>query len=578
MVATVPPASPPGQTDILSYLFGHSLQTPDKTFVQAELPDSRDRISYAQAWRDLIRCKAEYERRGVRPGGVVLIFLPQGWTAIAHYLGAIAHGCIASFMPCPSAKQDPDKYWTAHQKLIERIEPAALVTNDAHAEQMRRNGLVQDRTVLVHAQAPDLLPDGETGAWTQAGSDATPILQHSSGTTGLKKGVMLSHRAILDQTFGYARSIDARADDVVVSWLPLYHDMGLVACLLMPMIVGQTIVLMDPFHWVSRPGTLFEAIARHRGTLCWLPNFAFDHLARIVEPKPQTMSLATMRAFVNCSEPCHAASFRRFAEKFAPLGLADTALQVCYAMAETTFAITQTPVSAQPRIIQIDRILLHEQGKAVAPASAQTGQELISTGVPIVGTDIVVLDTDRRPVADGIVGEVNVRSSCLFSGYYKLPEETAARLHGDLYATRDRGFIHDGELYVLGRLDDLIIVAGRNFHATEIETVLNRVDGLKPGRNVAFGVANTERGTSDLIVVAETSDDAGADTSSALHKALRHQVREQVFQSLSIYPSEVRLVLQGWLLKTTSGKIERNGNAAKFTREKLDNASRRASA
>jgi acyl-CoA synthetase (AMP-forming)/AMP-acid ligase II len=578
MVATVPPPSPSAENDILSYLLGHALQSPDKTFVQAELPDSRDKIGYARAWRDLNRCKAEYVRQGVRPGGVVLIFLPQGWTAIAHYLGAIAHGCIASFMPCPSAKQDPDKYWAAHQKLIERIEPAALVTNDAHAEQMRRNGLVQGQTVLMDAKAPDLLPDGKSGAWSPAAPDATPILQHSSGTTGLKKGVMLSHRAILDQTFSYARSIDARADEVVVSWLPLYHDMGLVACLLMPMIVGQTIVLMDPFHWVSRPGTLFEAIARHRGTLCWLPNFAFDHLARIVEPKPETMSLASMRAFVNCSEPCHAASFRRFAEKFAPLGLADTALQVCYAMAETTFAITQTPVSAKPLTIHVDRVLLHEEGRVALPVSSDTDQELISTGRPIRGTDIVVLDGNRQPVADGTVGEVNVRSSCLFSGYYKLPEETAARLHGDLYATRDRGFIRDGELFVLGRLDDLIIVAGRNFHATEIETVLNRVDGLKPGRNVAFGVANTERGTSDLIVVAETSDDAGADVSTPEHKALRHQVREQVFQSLSIYPSEVRLVTQGWLLKTTSGKIERNGNAAKFTREKRDNASRRASA
>jgi acyl-CoA synthetase (AMP-forming)/AMP-acid ligase II len=415
----------------------------------------------------------------------------------------------------------------------------------------------------------------EAAAWVPVDTDAAPILQHSSGTTGLKKGVMLSHRAILDQTFSYAQAIGATSDDIVVSWLPLYHDMGLVACLLMPIVMGQTVVLLDPFHWVSRPGILFEAIARHRGTLCWLPNFAFDHLARIVEPNPVTMRMDAVRAFINCSEPCQAATFRRFADRFASLGVKPQALQVCYAMAETTFAVTQTGMDAPPRTVHVDRVALHESGRAIPPTGADTDLELISTGQPVTGTVVQVMLATEQSAPDGVVGEICVRSSSLFSGYYKLPEESEARLRGDLYATRDRGFIRDGELYVLGRLDDLIIIAGRNFHAAEIETILNQVDGLKPGRNVAFGVGNAERGTSDLIVVAETDDAAGADVSSSLYKTLRHNVREAVFQSLNLYPGEVRLVTQGWLLKTTSGKIERNGNAAKYLRERQRQKERR---
>lgn len=513
-------------------------------------------------------------RAGVPEGGVALIFMPQGWDAIAWYFGAIAHGCTASFMPLPSPKQDPDLYWSSHEKLMARITPAALITTGAHRAHIQDNGLLMGDCVLVTAEPipeeeeppPDALAHVVTGL--EARSDRLPILQHSSGTTGLKKGVMLTHDAITTQVDSYARAIAATADDVMVSWLPLYHDMGLVACTLTPMILGQTVVLLDPFEWVGRPGTLLEAIARHGGTLCWLPNFAFDHLARGVDVTRIDARLDTMRAFINCSEPCQAQTFRRFAAAFAPLGLKPTATQVCYAMAETTFAVTQTALDQPSVTIAVDRVALHERGRVELSTDPSAAIELLSNGTPIEGTTLVILDESGAELPEGMVGEVCIRSTCLFSGYYRLPEMTAERLHGDLYHSRDRGFLWRGELYVLGRMDDLVIVAGRNFHAAEIEAVLNGVSGLKPGRNVVFGHANAQRGTADLIVVAETQEAADADATSEGHRALRQAVRHAIFQSLGIFPAEVRLVEAGWLIKTTSGKIERGRNARKFLEEK----------
>jgi len=560
----------------------HAQRTPDKPFVILSIGSDRRQITYRDAWAQVLAVSRKLADARVASDGVALIFLPQGWDALAWYFGAIAHGLTASFMPLPSAKQDPDLYWSSHEKLMARIAPAALIATAEHEAQITRNRLLTPGCSLVGAE-PITERDAAAAASLDAGTaerlteyaDRLPILQHSSGTTGLKKGVMLTNDAIVTQVEAYARAIDASADDVMVTWLPLYHDMGLVACSLTPMILGQTIVLLDPFEWVARPATLLDAISRHRGTLCWLPNFAFDHLARSVDLSRVDARLDTMRAFINCSEPCQALTFQRFARTFAPLGLKDSALQVCYAMAETTFAVTQTALDRAPLTLSVDRVALHEQGVVVPsddPASAVT---LLSTGTPIEGTRITILGDDGTELPDGRVGEVCIRSTCLFSGYYRLPDVTAERLHGDLYHSRDRGFTWQGELFVLGRMDDLVIVAGRNFHAAEVETVLNGVSGLKPGRNVVFGHTNAERGTNDLVVVAETVDAADATPTTEGHRHLRQSVRHAIFQSLGIYPAEVKLVETGWLIKTTSGKIERGRNAAKFLQEKNQPAAAR---
>lgn len=531
----------------------------DKPLLKLELPQERGTVTYAEMLA-LARGRAgELIASGAKRSGAVLIFLPQGSLALSYFIGAMLAGYCPSFMPNPSAKQDVAHYWTAHKRLFQRIEPAALVTDEAHAADMERYGLSSPTTKLIVARANRTAAGFESEA---VSSEAIAFLQHSSGTTGLKKGVELSHAAVLRHFAAYSDTLSATEDDVIVSWLPVYHDMGLIACFIMPILMGQTIVMLDPFHWVIRPATLFRAIADHQATLCWMPNFAFDHLVNLVRPDPASMNLESMRAFINCSEPCRAETFARFAGSFASLGVQPEKLQVCYAMAETVFAVSQSEVGSAPRVVSVDKQTLQEEMCAVPVKPGRADVCLLSNGRPLAGAAVAIKDPNGTTLGDGRVGEIWVAADYLFSGYYRMPQATDEKLQNGWYRTSDRGLVLENELYVLGRLDDLLILNGRNVHAAEIEALLVSVEGLKPGRNVAFTRYNGEVGSNELIIVCEVE--------GAPSDELRARARTSVFEDLGIYPADVALVPSGWLIKTTSGKIARGGNAEKYELRRND--------
>lgn len=532
-----------------------------KPFLIVDTPAETATITYSEMYRRSARHAAALRSSGQR--GVVLIFLPQGSAGISYFLGAMMAGLLPSFMPSPSAKQDAGIYWSSHIKLFEQIDPVAIVTDRALSATMEKAGLLRKSTRVIIADG-GIEADGFEV--TDTPSSWPALLQHSSGTTGLKKGVMLSHDAVLLQIDAYAAALDINAEDVVVSWLPVYHDMGLMACTISPMVLGQTVVLLDPFLWVSRPASLFKAIAKYAGTLCWMPNFAFNHTANLVRPDTQSMSLASMRAFINCSEPCHAATFRRFQEKFSCLGVAPKMLQTCYALAETVFASSQTSVNRPPRVLVLDQNILQEEQRIAEPSAEADAIEVISNGPPLAGVTITIRDEQEKVLPDGFVGEVWIEAPFLFDGYNRMPELTQEKLVAGSYRTADRGFVADGEIYILGRLDDLLILNGRNVHAAEIEGLLADIDGLKPGRAVAFCEFSDTLGSNQLIIVGETTADADKDSILAA-------VRKVIFDHLSIHPGDIVLVEQGWLTKTTSGKISRTANAASYRqlRERLVN-------
>jgi fatty-acyl-CoA synthase len=544
---------------IVSCIARHASDRPHDVWIRVELPQEQFEITFGQAWSEILAYATRLTQLDLPRAGVIFFFLPQSWHGIACYFGAMAAGYIPSFMPCPSSKQDPRRYWEAHLTLVDRIQPVAIVTDASYAKDMGDYGLLRDgvRLVVVDHQTPQNIEKLRT--LPQAHDIA--LLQHSSGTTGLKKGVMLSHHAILKQVEAYASVLNLRAEtDVVVSWLPLYHDMGLIACLMLPAIYGVTLVLLDPFYWVSRPASLLHMIKKHRGTLCWLPNFSFDLLTNVVQPDPDELDLSTMRAFVNCSETCHVATFTRFLTHFSPVGLRPEMLQVCYAMAETTFAVTQTDLAAPPKIINANRQTFQMSG--LVDESVTDHNEVISflsNGRPVPSAAVAVMSPEGAPLPDNQVGEIYVRADFLFEGYYRLAAETEARLANGVYRTRDRGFTRDGELFVLGRLDDLLILNGRNFHASEIEAIVTQVSGVRAGRNVALGIHNPQKGTNDLVILAEI-DDIALGNSKSVAKA----IRQEIFQQLGMYPTEIHVVDSGWLVKTTSGKLSRSDNMKKY--------------
>jgi acyl-CoA synthetase (AMP-forming)/AMP-acid ligase II len=277
---------------------------------------------------------------------------------------------------------------------------------------------------------------------------------------------MLSHRQVIDQVKTYADVIGLRAGNPIASWLPLYHDMGLIACFMLPLVVHCPVAMIDPFDWLVRPLMLFEAIEACKAQYCWLPNFAFQHLANAVRAT-HSFDLSTIRAFVNCSEPCKADSHQTFLASVGRFGVGSGQVQVCYAMAENVFAVTQTRLSASPRVIAVHRNYLEERRAVMGTPG--TGIELVSCGAPLPGVQVRIVNERRQTREDGHIGEIAISGPTLFSGYNGQSELTEQVLIQGEYFSGDLGFILNGQLYVVGRKDDMIIVYGRNFLAHELE-------------------------------------------------------------------------------------------------------------
>jgi len=510
-------------------------------------------------WEDMRQGSRRYatflQKHGVRTGEVVLIILRHSPELFYAFLGAMRLGAIPSFMPCATSKQDPEHYWASHRKLFERIGGGTLLTYPENISQAKAQTTGLPWRVIDSVSASEIIPDDFSDPVISP--DQIAFLQHSSGTTGLKKGVALSHRAVLRQVESYAAALELNDNDRVVSWLPLYHDMGLIACFLLPLITRTPVAMIDPFEWVVNPGLLFAAINRHKATLCWQPNFAFHHLCRTVRPAG-TPDLSSMRAWIDCSEPCRAETFQLFGKKFGAAGVRRESLHVCYAMAETVFAISQTPIRESNPTLAVDPVALREN-RVVSASSSDPHQVLLSAGKPITGFEVRILNEQGQPVAEDQVGEISVTSDCLFDGYFNLPIETRNKIREGWYQTGDLGFLHCGELYITGRKNDLIIVHGKNFYAHELEYLINQLPGVHPGRNVATGWFRPEVGSEEIIVLAETGltdETARAELSTQIKQALLDQTGLLVF--------DVHLVTSGWLIKTTSGKLSRADNLAKY--------------
>ncbi len=499
---------------------------------------------------------------GVAPRDLVILVMQHGDALLYAFWGAMMLGAIPSIFPFLSDKLDPQMYCERVKALVTHSGARAVIASEEFLDTL--STLLADAPGVQVIGASRLKP-GQANPRFDPGVGGKDIafLQHSSGTTGLQKGVALSHEAVLNQLASYGQAIHLNADDVIVSWLPLYHDMGLIAGFVMPLAQGIPLVLMSPFHWVRDPRILLRAISDYQGTLCWLPNFAYNFMAtRIRDKEIEGVSLSSLRAFINCSEPMRAESHRLFAKRFAAYQLRADALATSYAMAENTFAVTQGGIDGPVTIDVISRAKLSERHVAEPANADELSAEMLSCGRPIPRCEIMIVDDQRKALAERHVGEVAVRSDSMLTGYYKRDDLTAQAMFDGWYLTGDLGYLADGELYITGRKKDLIIVAGKNVYPQDLEAIANEVVGVHPGRVVAFGVPDERLGTEAIVIVAEAETD-DEDARSQIGKEIRMRVAQQTETAVS----NVLLVDAMWLHKTSSGKIARGANREKYLEE-----------
>ena len=554
-------------TTFTEQLFKLQEQSPNQTaiyFQDSHRPDLP--ISYRQLIQGANTYASTYLHKQINPGEVIILILEHSEDLIYSFWGAILHGAIPSIMPFLTEKLSPERYRTDLAALLSVTRPAAIVTYPEFEKEVRAALKAEDsvRAVIVTNK---LEPISEPDLKILQGMKRTPedivLLQHSSGTTGLQKGVALSHRAIFNQLEAYQRALNLSPEDVIVSWLPLYHDMGLIAGFLMPILSGIPLVLNSPFDWVRAPHRLLQAVSQYRGTLTWLPNFAYNFCAQKIRDRYlEGLNLSSWRGVINCSEPVHWESHAAFYERFKAYGLRLEALQTSYAMAENVFGVTQSDLSRTPKIEEIDREAFMSE-RIIRPAvEGHPSLKMMSSGTPLSNTRIRILDEHGIEVRDGQVGEIALQSNCMLSGYYHRPDATAEAIVDGWFLTGDYGYVTSGEVFVSGRKKDLIIVGGRNVYPQDLESLSYEVPGVHAGRSVAFGVFNEEGGTEDAVIVAEVDPELASEQGK-----IADLIREHVTKNSAVALRYVKVVGPKWILKTSSGKTARAANKEKFLRE-----------
>jgi acyl-CoA synthetase (AMP-forming)/AMP-acid ligase II len=496
------------------------------------------------------------KERGVRRGDVVVLMGTHHADLYAGWLGCVWLGAVPSVLAEPSVRIDRGVYWSRLKELLARIDARALLADPAVGVDTTWPAACP-RFTYEEAAAPGPAPvdpvDPEPGDLL--------LLQHSSGTTGLHKGVMLSHGAVTCHHEAYARALSLRGDEVLATWLPLYHDMGLIACFVTPLVAGIPVVWLSPFEWVANPALLLHAVGEWRATHVWLPNFAFSFLAQRVRDPRGSLRLSSLRAVVNCSEPVSAEAMDAFAARFADDGLDSAALHACYAMAETVFAVSTSTTATPPRRRRVDRRAWHDEHIARPAPDGPAGEASVvhvSNGVPVSGCEVRVgpVDGGSASLGPAAAGRVWVRSPFLFDGYFRRDDLNAALFDADgFYDTGDLGYVDEaGHVYVTGRLKDLVIVGGRNVYPHDVEAAVGEVPGVHPGRVVVFGVPHRGLATEGLVALVES------DLPESGWPEVARGVRTCVPGRLDLDLLDVRVVTKGALRKSTSGKLARAGN------------------
>jgi fatty-acyl-CoA synthase len=524
------------------------------------------KYTYSQLINKANKYSIALNKIGIKKGEVCAIIMRHNPEFYPLYLGISGIGALPAVLAYPNPRLHPDKFRQGIEGMSQRSGLDWIFTEEA-LEEMIKPLIDEKKSTIngIHFPLNWKLSSDENSLEVlnnirkEFNPDAPVLLQHSSGTTGLQKPVVLSHKAILDHVNNYGKSIKLTKSDIIVSWLPLYHDMGLIATYHVPLAFGITTILVDPFEWVLAPILLLEAVQQEKATLTWLPNFAYNILAdKIRDIEMEGISLSSLRMIINCSEPVRNHTHEKFIKRFTDFGLNASALAASYAMAETTFAATQTDSYSEPKAIKIDTNSLAE-GKVKTSDNIENTRVCVSSGRLIDGCEIRIVDEERNDLPAGSVGEIAIKSVSMFDGYRNYPEKTDAVLQGGWFYSGDYGFVMDDEYYVIGRKKDIIIVAGKNIYPEDIEDIMSGVPGLIPGRVIAFGEMDEEIGTELVSVVAETKLESEQEK-----KKLRMEIiRAGMKIDLSV--SKIYLVPPRWLIKSSAGKPSRKANKERLT-------------
>lgn len=504
------------------------------------------------------------QQQGLERGETVLIALDHGIELFTAIWGALLFGAVPTVHRYRPPFQDLDAFGAAVAEFGRHGGFAALYTTERLDGTGGLDGSPSaPRTIRMRAEPsdPSWQPD-----FSGFSPDDIALVQFSSGSTGDKKGVVLSRRAVCAYLDSERSWFDYRPGDSVASWLPLNHDMGLIAHGLLPLVLGVPLVWMSPFHWVRRPARFFQAVSRYRSAAIRMPNAAFGLATRSIRDEElDGVDLGCVRSWMNAAEGVSYDTLQAFERRFARFGLRPEALRPSYGMAEIVLGATCAPLLGGYTVDWIDPMRLAETEIAVpCAASAPAARALVSSGVAMPGIAFRIVGPDGAELPERRVGEISLHSEFRMEGYLDQPGLTAAVLSPDGWlASGDLGYRVGAELYVCGRKKDLIITSGQNLFPEDLEALCDAFEELRPGRAVAFGIQDVAAGTERAVLVAELREALN----EAARRALVLAIKQRGIDRLGVLLPHVELVDAGWVIKTSSGKLARSANREKYLAE-----------
>ncbi len=553
-------AWPADEDTLLDVLAWHADRHPERIHLRllysSEDESATETLTYGSLSTEAMNLAGGLQERGLRPGETVALMLPTAADYFVSFLGVLMAGGIPVPIYPPARRAGLEDHLRRQVHILDNGAVTMLVTvpEARFVARLVRQQVPSLRAVLSvddlrrAIASPPPRPAVRT--------DDTALIQYTSGSTGSPKGVVLAHRHVLANIRAMGEAMAATPADVVVSWLPLYHDMGLIGSWLASLYFGFELVVMPPTAFLSRPVRWLQAVSAYRGTLSPSPNFGYELCLRHVSDEElSTLDLSSWRMALNGAEPVSPETIRRFTERFGPCGFRPEVMAPVYGLAEAAVGLTFPPLGRGPIVDAVDRQVLIRWGRAEPTTSDDvTSLRFVSCGRPLPGYKVRVIDATGKELAERHEGHVEFTGPSATPGYFRNEEETRSLRRAGWVVTGDLGYMAGGDLYLTGRSKDIIIRAGRNLHPEELEIALGDVPGVRKGCVAVFASTDAALATERLVVLAETRlDDADALTE------LRRRITGLTVDLLGTPPDDVVLAPPGTVLKTSSGKIRRAG-------------------
>ncbi len=518
--------------------------------------ENAQHVSYAQLFERASAVAGGLHKLGIGRGDRVALILPTGLSFFDAFFGAMFAGAVPVPMYPPVRIGRLDEYHVRTAAMI-RGAGARLVLTDARIRRLL--GQTIERAVPELGCEPIDAVDRSTERRVRVRSDDLAFIQFSSGTTARPKPVCLTHRQVLANVRALLVTIlDAYPETGAlqhsgVSWLPLYHDMGLVGGVFSALVHPGDLTLIPPELFVARPSLWLRAISKYQATISMAPNFAYALCAdRISEEELEGVDLSSWRIALNGAEPVTPSVLERFLVRFAPHGFRREALSPVYGLAEAALAVTFSDLRCPFSWTEFDGDQLAGRGRACPPSGARHIHPLASVGKPLPGFQVRIVDDRGTPVGDDRVGHVRIKGPSIMEGYLGMPEATGASFDGEWLASGDTGFLHSGELYLYGRHKDMIVLRGRNYAPQDVEQILDAVPGVRTGCYAAFGVVPAQGDGEQLVVLVERRRGRGGGDGE-----LAASVSQRITDRSGLVPADVLILQAGTLPRTSSGKIRR---------------------